>query len=100
MHNGYHVCINTFAFLYGIGANHWIKAIKKHYLENGMEPRVHKNTKQLPPTTASYEDILVLVKFLQNYAETNAILLPGRIPGYKRDNLKLLPSSTSKKVWL
>ena len=75
MHNGYHVCINTFAFLFGIGANHRIKAIKKHYLENGMESRVHKNTKRLPSKTASYEDILSLVKFLQNYAETNAILL-------------------------
>ena len=98
MHNGYHVCINTFAFLFGIGANHRIKAIKKHYLENGMESRVHKNTKRLPSRTASYEDILALVKFLQNYAETNAILLPGRIPSYKRDDLKLLPSSTTKKV--
>ena len=64
MHNRYHVCINTFAFLFGIGANHRIKAIKKHYLENGMEARVHKNTKQLPSKTASYEDILSLVKFL------------------------------------
>ena len=98
MHIGYHVCINTFAFLFGIGANHRIKAIKRHYMENGMEPRVHKNTKRLPIKTASYEDILALVKFLQNYAETNAILLPGRIPGYKRDDLKLLPSNTSKKV--
>ena len=98
MHNGYHVCINTFAFLFGIGANHRIKAIRKHYLENGMESRVHKNTKRLPSKTASYEDILALVKFLQNYAETNAILLPGRIPSYKRDDLKLLPSNTSKKV--
>ena len=80
MHNGYHVCINTFAFLFGIGANHRIKAMKKHYLENGMESRVHKNTKRLPSKTASYEDILALVKFLQNYAESNAILLPGRIP--------------------
>lgn len=98
MHNGYHVCINTFAFLFGIGANHRIKAIKKHYLENGMESRVHKNTKRLPSKTASYEDICALVKFLQNYAETNAILLPGRIPSYKRDDIKLLPSNTSKKV--
>ena len=57
MHNGYHVCINTFAFLFGIGANHCIKAIKKHYLENGMEPRVHKNSKRLPSRTASYERI-------------------------------------------
>ena len=98
MHNGFHVCIHTFAFLFGIGANHRIKAIKKHYLENGMEPRVHKNAKRLPPKTTSYEDIMALVKFLQNYAETNAILLPGRIPGYKRDDIKLLPSSTTKKV--
>ena len=98
MHNGYHVCINTFAFLFGIGANHRIKAIKKHYLENGMEARVHKNTKRLPSKTASYEDIPALVKFLQNYTETNAILLPGRIPGYKWDDLQLLPSNTSKKV--
>ena len=98
MHKGYHVCINTFAFLFGIGANHRIKTIKKHYLENGMEVRVHKNTKRLPSKSASCEDILVLVKFLQNYAETNAILLPGRIPSYKRDDLKLLPSNLSKKV--
>ena len=83
MHNQYHVCINTFAFLFGIGDNHRIKAIKKHYLKNGMESRVHKNTKRLPSKTESYEDILALVKFLQNYAETNAILLPGRIPSYK-----------------
>ena len=48
-----------------------------------MESRVHKNTKQLPRKTASYENILVLVKSLQNYAETNALLLPGRIPNYK-----------------
>ena len=49
--------------------------------------------------TPSYEDILRLVKFLQNYAETNAILLLGQIPSYIRDNLKLLPSSTTKKAY-
>ena len=49
MHNGYHMCIHAFAFLFGIGANHRLKAIKKHYLENGMEPRAHKNIK---PTTS------------------------------------------------
>ena len=38
------------------------------------------------------------MRFLQAYAEDNAILLPGRIPGYKRDDIQLLPSSTTKKV--
>ena len=47
MHNGYHVYINTFAFLFGIEANHYIKAIKKHYLGNGLKSRVHKNAQQL-----------------------------------------------------
>ena len=91
------MCINTFAFLFGIGVNHHIKAIKKHYLE-GMESRVHKDTKWLPSKTASYKDILALVKFLKNHTETNAILLPGRILGYKQDDIQLLPSNASKKV--
>ena len=35
------------------------------------------------------------------YVESNAILLPGRIPGYKRDDIKLLPSSCTKRaVWV
>ena len=30
----------------------------------------------------------------------NAILLPGRIPGYRRDDIQLLPSSTTKhNIW-
>ena len=38
--------------------------------------------------------------FLSNYVEENAVLLPGRIPGYKSDNIKLLSSSETKmNVW-
>jgi hypothetical protein len=48
-----------------------------------------------PPRTPSPTGKL---RFLRSYAEVNAILLPGRIPGYKRDDLQLLPSSTTKKV--
>ena len=77
---------------------HRLKALKKHYVENGVEPRVHKNTKRLPPRAATYDEIVALMTFLQNYAEADAILLPGRILTYKRDDLKLLPSDSSKKV--
>lgn len=39
-------------------------------------------------------------EFLHTYSECNAILLPGRIPGYKRTDVELLPSSTTKQqVW-
>ena len=36
--------------------------------------------------------------FLANHAKEHAILLPGRIPGHKRDDMQLLPSSTTRKV--
>ena len=38
--------------------------------------------------------------FLQNYVEENAIILPGRIPGFKSDDIRVLSSSESKmSVW-
>ena len=41
-----------------------------------------------------------VVRFLINYAKQHALLLPGRIPGYSRSDIKLLPSSVSKRtVW-
>jgi hypothetical protein len=33
------------------------------------------------------EEIKNLVTFMTNYSEQNAILLPGRIPTYKQDNI-------------
>ena len=48
--------------------------------------------------TLPYNCKVYAVTFLQNFAEANAILLPGRIPGYKRDDMQLLPSSMTKKV--
>ena len=38
--------------------------------------------------------------FLTNYVEENAVLLPGRIPGFKKDDICLLsPSDTKMGVW-
>ena len=67
-------------------------------MKDGITIRIHGNTKRLPHNALTYEDITRIVKFLSNYAEEQAILLPGRVPGYKRDDFKLLPSSTSKRV--
>ena len=42
-----------------------------------------------------------MIQFITTYAEAHAILLPGRISGYKQSDLQLLPSSTTKRnVWL
>ena len=72
--------------------------MRKHCMECGIEGQIHKNTKHFPSKTASHEDIVRLIKLMQNYAKANVILLRGRIHGYKWDDLKLLPSGMSKKV--
>lgn len=42
----------------------------------------------------------IVGSFISNYAESNAMQTPGRMPGYKRDGLKLLPSSETKaSIW-
>ena len=45
MHHGFTVCKTTYAFLYNIGTKHRLENIKKHYLEHGMDTRVHKNSR-------------------------------------------------------
>ena len=86
-----------FTFLHGIGKDR-LKNVRDSYLTNGLETRVHGNTKRLPHNHLTHAMITNVTDFLKNYAEENAILLPGRIPGHKRDDIKLLPSSRSKKV--
>ena len=66
--------------------------------KNGLCPRVR--SKVVPHNTTKLSDIQHVVRFILQYADDNAILLPGRISGYKRDDLQLLPSSTTKRqVW-
>jgi len=98
MHNGCEVCKVTFGFIFGVGSKHKIDNIRTHYLDEGLTPRVHKNSKLRPHNALTFDDIMSIINFLQSYTEQHAILLPGRIPGYKRDDIKLLPSSNSKKV--
>ena len=74
-------------------------ALKASFLATGLIARVHGNTKRVPKQTLKLEEVKNLVTFINNYAKKNAIYLPGRIPGYKRDNLQLLPSNTTKKVF-
>lgn len=42
------------------------------------------------------DDVKRVVQFVTNYADSNALVLPGRVPGFKKDDIKLLPSSHTK----
>ena len=72
--------------------------MKDHYQVTGLEARLHGNIKRQPSNTLTCQETDTAVRFIKSYARANSILLPGRIPGYKRDDLQLLPSSTTKKV--
>ena len=97
MHKGYHICRGTYTFLYGV-SKHRIQSIKEHVLENGLVTRTHGNTRRLPHHALTLDETMNVLKFITNHAEQNAILLPGRIPQFKRDDIKVLPCSDSKKV--
>ena len=99
MHKGREICRVTFQFLHGIG-KHRLYAIKSSLRMNGLEAREHGNAHKLPHNAFSVDDERRVVSFIENYVEDHGILLPGRIPGYNRTDLKLLPSSVTKlAIW-
>ena len=98
-HAGKAVCIKTFRFLHTVGEKR-LKNLQKNFKENGLTPRIHGNVHRRPKHSLSFRCTEYVVRFLLNYAEQHALLLPGRIPGYSRSDIKLLPSSISKRtVW-
>ena len=94
------MCRKTFCFLHSMSAKR-LKNVKWSYDEHGLTPRRHGNSSRMPVTSLSFSDNQRVVTFIMNYAETHAILLPGRIPGYKQDDIQLLPASTTKRaLWM
>ena len=96
-HHGHNVCKKTFLFLHGIGRER-LKAVRSIIRGNAYKCSNMGNRQCNPHHAIPFAVIRNVVSFLCNYAEENVILLPGRIPAYKRDDIKLLPSSCSKKV--
>lgn len=84
---------NTFKFLHGISQDR-LTSLIKWYKAEGLIPK-EKNVGGRKSNSAClcYEDIKNIVRFLTNYASLHAMILPGNDPGFKRDDIKLLPSS-------
>ena len=94
---GHRICQKTFLFIHHL-SNTRFEAIKRSWLQNGLCPRLRRSA--APHNRTRLSDIQHIVRFILQYAEEHAILLPGRIPGYKQDDVQLLPSSTTKReVW-
>ena len=84
-----------FVRLYGISDTRF-RSLEEYYEANGIAARTHGNTKRLTNNTILQTDVEAVSAFIVNYPEENAIELPGRVPGYKNDDIKPLPFSESK----
>jgi len=100
MFRGVEVCRTFFSVVFGCGEKR-LKNVKKQFLCEGINPKQHGNVHRAA-SRANFEKRLNARNFIQNFAENNALVLPGRLPNYKNPDLKLLPSSMSKKhvFWL
>lgn len=94
-YHGKRICMRTFLFLHNIHRYRFYSLVK-HYKKNGLTLRVHGNSKRLPSCACSSETVEHVIKFINNVAEEQALLLPGRVPGFKRIDVKLLPSNLTK----
>ena len=71
-------------------------SLVKHYRKNGLTLQTHGNMKRLPSSAFTVETVECVVEFIMIVTEDQALLLPGHVPGFKRIDVKLLPSSLTK----
>ncbi|KAH3857891.1 hypothetical protein DPMN_100507 [Dreissena polymorpha] len=74
--NGMVVCRQTFLLVYCLSVDK-LKALQKHVREKGVVPRVHGNTGRKPAHAISYDDVLRVVRFIQNTSNERGILQPA-----------------------
>ena len=74
--------------------------LREHYQEHRIYPRTHGNTNRVPKNATSKKSLEAVHAFIDNYVEENAIVLPGRFPGFKSEEIRLLSSlETKMSVW-
>lgn len=95
MFRGVSVCRNFFSVVFGCGKKK-LKNVKKQFMSEGIIPKQHMNVHK-PVALRSIEKRKNACTFRQNFAENNALVMPGRMTNYKNPDLKLLPSSMTKK---
>lgn len=90
------VCKDAFLFLLGISQD-LLTRLHKHYQAEGLTPSRRKTGGRKNNTRClTFNDTARVVRFIKNYAEDHAVCLPGRVPGFKREDIRLLPSSSPK----
>lgn len=83
------ICKEMFLNLYGISKSRFQRLLG-HYENHGISLRIHGNSKRLPHNALPVAVAEDVKNFLSNFVDENAVLLPGRIPGFKNEDIQLL----------
>lgn len=73
------MCVSGFMYIHSISDTR-LKNLRKHYKDNGAVPRTFQH-KGRNNKAVNFNDAKLIFDFLQGYAETHALELPGRVPG-------------------
>ncbi|XP_041357575.1 uncharacterized protein LOC121374537 [Gigantopelta aegis] len=94
------VCRNAFKFMHCIG-NSRLNDLIHRYAEGDIGVRLTNAGGRIQSRRVlTFEDITRISTFITTFAEDHAIVLPERLPSFKRDDIKLLPShETKSSVW-
>jgi len=74
-----------------------LSSLQKWYKAEGLVPKEKKSGGRANNRRSLViDDVKRVVQFVIGYAHDHALVLPGRVPGFKREDIKLLPSSHGK----
>jgi len=73
---GIKICNEAFLIIYGIGEKYW-KNIRSHFIEQGINSRIHKLTGKTSNFAISFEIVLEIITFIINYANIHGLPSPG-----------------------
>lgn len=79
-YEGHKICSDTCIKYVHAVFKDCLAVLVQQYLQNDVTPRMNGNKGKLPKHALDVNDIERVVTFIHNYAEENAVLLPGRIP--------------------
>lgn len=74
-----------------------MKRLSKHFQAEGLTPtKTNAGGRKNNTKCLKLEDQERVVNYITNYADVHAVSLPGRVPGFSRADIRLLPSSAPK----
>lgn len=90
------ICRTTFCFLHAVSKNTLV-TIGKSLDSDRFQPRVHGNKSKQPVHALKLSDVERIKDFIIQYANRNALPLPGRVANFNDNTTLLLPSDTTQQ---